>query len=55
MGKSALEIRVILDEEQTQMFSEIKKKLGLKTNTETARAIFKREYDRLKSEKEVSV
>jgi len=53
MGKSALEIRVLLDEEQTKMFNQIKHKLGLKSNAETARAIFKREYDRLKAERKI--
>ena len=53
MGKSVLEIRVLLDEEQTKMFNEIQKFLGLKTKAETARAILKREYDRLKRESKV--
>jgi len=53
MGKSALEIRVLLDDEQTKRFNDIQKFLGLKTKAETARAIFKREYDRLKNEKKI--
>ena len=53
MGKSALEIRVLLDDEKTKMFIKVKTMLGLKSNAETVRAILKREYDRLKAEKKI--
>ena len=50
MGKSSLEIRVLLDEEQTKIFNEVKKALGLKTNAETCRAVIKRVYDEVKKQ-----
>ena len=53
MGKSALEVRVLLDDEKAKMFNEIKKVLGLKSNAETVRAILKSEYDRLKAERKI--